>query len=140
MAHATRIPREALVSDPEAVSRARAFLEEYQRATDMIALLQNERSPHSEIPGAKFSASLAQRAEQRAFWEARAKDICRVIDELPPYREKMMLHYHYLLGYTVEAVAEVLDTSRSAAFRLKKRALELVAAVLQRRGALFAAG
>ena len=140
MAHTTRIPREALASDPEAVSRARAFLEEYQRATDMIALLQNERSPHSEIPGAKFSASLEQRTEQRAFWESRAKDICRVIDELPPYREKMMLHYHYLLGYTVEAVAEVLDTSRSGAFRLKKRALELVAAVLQRREQLFAAG
>ena len=140
MAQVKHIPRSERVSDPEAIARARAFLEEYQRATDMLALYENERSIHGEIPGARFSASLEERKQQRVFWEARAKDICHVIDALPAYREKMMLHYHYLLGYTVEAVAEVMDTSRSGAFRLKKRALELVAAALQKRTELFAAG
>ena len=140
MAHTKRIPRRERSSDPTAIARARAFLEEYQRATDILSLLESERSAHADIPGARFSASLAERAEQRAFWEARAKDICHVIDGLPAYREKMMLHYHYLLGYTVEAVAEAMDTSRSGAFHMKKRALELVAAALERRKELFAAG
>lgn len=135
-----RISRENRCTDPEALDMARAFMEDYQRATDMLTLLQNERSVHREIPGAKFSVTPEQRAQQYAFWEARAKEIQGLVDRLPAHREKMMLHYHYLLGYSVEAVAEVLDTSRSGAFRLKKRALEVVAALLQKRPTLFAAG
>ena len=133
-----RIKRSERLDNPDAVARARAYLEDYQRATDMLTLLQNEQSDHNDIPGARFSASLQQRSQQQQFWDARAREICGMIDDLPPYREKMMLHYHYILGYTVEAIAEVMDTSRSGAFRLKKRALELVAAALEKRCPLAA--
>ncbi len=128
----SRTRREERQSDPNAVRAARAFLEDYHRATDMLALLECERGDRYDVPGARFSAALAHRDEQKRQWESRAREVCRLIDDLPPYREKMMLHYHYILGYSVEAAAEALDISRSAAFRLKKRALELVAALLPR--------
>ena len=132
MRETVRIKKEERLFEPAAVRRARAYLEEYQRATDMLSLLQNERDDRYGIPGARFSASLAERTEQATYWEGRAREICTLIDSLPTYREKMMLHYHYILGYTVEAAAEAMEISRSGAFRMKRRALELVAAALAR--------
>lgn len=45
--------------------------------------------------------------------------------------EKLMLYYHYIRGETVEKCGELLGISRSSAFRLKKRALELAFTYLQ---------
>jgi DNA-directed RNA polymerase specialized sigma24 family protein len=126
----TKTRREDRLCDPEAVRGARAFLEEYRRATDMLSLLECEYADRNTLPAAGFSAARAGRMAQKSFWEGRAQAVCDLIDALPPYREKMMLHYHYLLGYSVEATAEAMDISRSAAFRLKKRALEMVAMLL----------
>ena len=121
-------------STPSATTRpdicdARAFLEDYRTATDMLALLESERQD-AHWPGARYSALISGNDTKRTHWEERAREICRLLESLPTYREKMFLHYHYILGYSVEATAEAMDLSRSAAFRLKRRALELVAARL----------
>ena len=124
----SRMRKEELCEDAEALERTKSYLSGYQLAVEMLSLLEDERSADSGHMGA-YSASL--RGEQRAYWERRARDICRLIDAIVPPMEKMLLHYHYILGYTVEATAELLDISRRSAFRMKKRGIALAAARMQ---------
>ncbi len=131
MSQQSRISQEERLCEPSAVRRARAFLEDYQRATDLLTLYEAEQSDRSGLPGVRFSATQEERSRQAAHWRARAQEILHALDELPSYREKILLHYHYILGYTIEAAAEAMDISRSSAFRLKKCALEWMAKRLQ---------
>ena len=66
-------------------------------------------------------------------FEIMEKALLQMLEEIPSYREKMLLHYHYILGYSVESAAEAMDISRSSAFRLKKCGLELLAFLLAQR-------
>ncbi len=60
---------------------------------------------------------------------ARAKmfEIRHFIMEMPNSDEKLLLYYHYIRGESIERCGELLGISRSSAFRMKKRALELAA-------------
>ncbi len=60
-----------------------------------------------------------------AFLQARAYEIKNMVLALPPCPEKLFLNLHYLRGHAVEKCAELMDISRSTAFRLKKRAIAL---------------
>ena len=67
----------------------------------------------SESP-AEFSLARAKMFEIRHF-----------ILDLRNSKEKLLLYYHYVRGETVERCGELLGISRSSAFRLKKKALEM---------------
>jgi DNA-directed RNA polymerase specialized sigma24 family protein len=133
MSQNSKILRSERLCEPDAIRHARAFLEDYQRATDLLSLYECERSDRSGLPGVHFSATRQERADQAAHWRARAQEILQMLEEIPSYREKMLLHYHYILGYSVESAAEAMDISRSSAFRLKKCGLELMAYLLAQR-------
>ena len=51
----------------------------------------------------------------------------RSVSDMPPSKEKLFLHYYYILGYTLETCAEHLGISRRSVFRLKISSLELYA-------------
>ena len=46
---------------------------------------------------------------------------------LPDCREKMLLYYRYLFGYSVEKCAELMDVSRRTAFRIADEAIRFAA-------------
>ena len=50
-----------------------------------------------------------------------------LINSLKNGDEKLFLYYHYIKGQNVERCAELLGISRSSAFRMKRRALVMVA-------------
>ena len=54
-------------------------------------------------------------------------EIRHTVMGIPNCDEKLLLYYHYIKGEPVERCAELLGVSRSSAFRMKKRALEMVA-------------
>ena len=133
MSQNSKIFRSERLCEEGAIRRARAFLEDYQRATDLLSLYECEQNDRSGLPGVRFSASQEERTQQVSLWRARAREILQMLEEIPSYREKMLLHYHYILGYSVESAAEAMDISRSSAFRLKKCGLELMAYLLAQR-------
>ena len=53
--------------------------------------------------------------------------IYRSITDMPPSKEKLLLYYYYIQGYTLEVCAEYIGISRRSVFRLKISALELYA-------------
>ncbi|MBQ7319371.1 MAG: hypothetical protein IJW97_04260 [Clostridia bacterium] len=124
----SKIKTEELCEDASAIARAEGFLNGYQMAAETLGLLEAERNDRASGMMSRFSASL--RAEQIRYWRARARDVCALIDAIAPSTEKMMLHYYYILGYTVEAASEAMDISLRTAFRIKKRALALAASAL----------
>ncbi len=49
------------------------------------------------------------------------------INQLPNCDEKLFLYYHYVKGVTVERCGDMLDISRTGAFRMKERAICIAA-------------
>ncbi len=72
-----------------------------------------------------------------AYLQARAYEIRALILALPPSPEKLFLNLHFLRGHAVEKCAELMDISRSTAFRLKKKAISLFAASLSEKSGNF---
>ena len=58
---------------------------------------------------------------------ARMFEIRHFVMRLENGDEKLLLYYHYIKGQPIEKCAELLGVSRSTAFRIKKRALEMAA-------------
>jgi hypothetical protein len=114
-----------LCTDEQCIAQVKGYLNSYQAAAETLMLLESERQDGWSNAMAKYSAQM--RREQRAYWQARVYRICALVDSVPFPMEKMLLHYHYILGYSVEAAAEAMDVSRRTAYRIKKRALALAA-------------
>ncbi len=57
--------------------------------------------------------------------KAKMFEIRHFVLSLPNSNEKMMLYFHYIKCETIERSGEMLGVSRSTAFRLKRRALEM---------------
>ena len=119
------VSKEELCEDSAAIADVESYLNGYQLAVETLALLESEQQDRDTDAMSGYSAAL--RGEQLAYWRERARGVCALIDAIAPCKEKSMLHYYYILGYTVEAAAEALDISRRTAFRVKKRGLALAA-------------
>ncbi len=57
--------------------------------------------------------------------KAKMFEIRHFVLSLPNSDEKMMLYFHYIKCETIERSGEMLGVSRSTAFRLKRRGLEM---------------
>lgn len=62
-----------------------------------------------------------------ALLKARMIAVRRFVLTLPDCREKMLLYYRYLYGYSVEKCAELMDVSRRTAFRIANEAIRFAA-------------
>lgn len=62
---------------------------------------------------------------------ARMFAVRHLINSLPNSDEKLFLYYHYIKGQAVERCADLFCTSRSSAFRMKRRALIMVAEAMR---------
>jgi len=66
------------------------------------------------------------RGSDRALIELRVGELEREVQALPVGRERMILVLHYFEGNSIERCAELMDVSRSTAFRIHRRALEML--------------
>ena len=63
---------------------------------------------------------------------ARMFGIRHLVNSLPNCDEKLFLYYRYIKGLEVERCGELLGLSRSSAYRMKNRALIMVATALRK--------
>lgn len=61
---------------------------------------------------------------------ARMYEVRHFITEMKNCDEKLLLYYHYIKGNNVDKCAQLLGISRSTAFRLKRRALNMAVEML----------
>ncbi|MBR0449951.1 MAG: hypothetical protein IIX30_03950 [Clostridia bacterium] len=105
--------------DNEETEKMKNYLSGYKLSRDLLTLESYEREflcEHgwsSERPG---ELSLAR---------ARMFEIRNFILSLPNSTEKILLYLHYINCEPIERCASIMNLSRSSAFRLKNRAIEL---------------
>ena len=118
------------MEDIEEKKRAlREYLSGYRFCVDMLQLRQYERihpSAFDEVVDDKLLFG------NEALWRSRMLEIGLLIGSLPNGRAKLMLHYRYIKGLSVERVAGLLGVSRRTGYRLHDKGLMLAALAFER--------
>lgn len=104
----------------EKESKTVAFLESYDLYRRMLGGNRRAR--------AFFETGEAQKSlADDALLKTRMHVVRRFVLTLPDCREKMLLYYRYLFGYSVEKCAELIGVSRRTAFRIAHEAIRFAA-------------
>ncbi len=132
------VPRAAFVTwrDMRENIRGDAMNESLKKAEEMLLeyrLLEKQMNANRyerEFFGRKVTG-------EDVLLQARAYEIRTRVMALPPCPEKLFLSLHFLRGHAVEKCAELMDISRSTAFRLKKKGIALFAVSLSKNQETF---
>ncbi len=108
----------------------REYLCGYQLCLDMLNVRRYERRRKKPF-GETFNGEDILEGNE-AFWRARLFEIEHLISSLRNGREKLILYYHYIRGESIERAADLLGISRRTGYRVHKRGLLTVGAVLLR--------
>ncbi len=114
----------------EKIREVREYLEGYRFCVDMLQLRQYER-----VHPSRFDEPIAEEllSGNEAFWKSRMLEIGLFVGSLPNGRAKLMLHYRYIKGMSVERVADLLGVSRRTGYRLYDKGLALAALLFEKR-------
>jgi hypothetical protein len=118
---------ESLISQAE-IKELDNYLKGYALNVKLLRLDKYERTYFGYKDGDDSAFNDAPLARAKMF------EVRHFIMGMKNSDEKLLLYYHYIRGESVEKCAELLGISRSSAFRLKKRALTMAAAI-RRQGA-----
>ena len=90
---------------------------------------EERKKIHDYLASYRFYRSACEVGKANVCAELRAQSfaIYRSVTDMPPSKEKLLLYYYYIQGYTLETCAEYIGISRRSVFRLKISALELYA-------------
>ena len=116
----------------EAIDRkeVQEYLAGYRFCVEMLQLRQYERVHPSPFPDPLDETLLSG---NEAFWKSRMLEIGMLIGSLPNGRAKLMLHYRYIRGMSVERVSDLLGVSRRTGYRLHDKGLSLAALAMAKR-------
>ena len=113
--------REAEAALLARVEEVRNFLCSYQLCADMLKLRRYERKRAKPFLDPCECDDVLKGSER--FWRARMFSVGALIGSMPNGREKLLLHYHYVHGESIEHIADVLDVSRRTGYRIHEKAL-----------------
>lgn len=101
------------------------YLESYSVNRRMLQIINYEK----EYFGSKSEKGeyLMAPAGDEVFLKAKMFEVRRFVMSIEDNNCKLFLFYHYIKGESVVHCSELLGISRTSAFRLKNRALELAA-------------
>ena len=111
------------------IAKAQQFLGNYNRWAHMALMCEDERRFHEESKGALFSmlrhedAGEAQRARTKA-------NLVHSIVEMLPFTDYQVIHYHYIIGLSLDRALDSLKIDRSTAYRRQRRGLLRIAQLL----------
>lgn len=106
----------------EQIRNIENYLKEYRFQCHLLRLDRYERDFF------RTPARIGELPSEQPLARAKMYEIRHFLMSLPNSDEKLLLYYHYIKGEPIERCGELLDLSRSSAFRLKKRALAIAAA------------
>ena len=105
----------------EEIEHIKNYLSGYKLFRDLLELEKYEREFITSHPWMKERPGDIMLARAQMF------EIRHFILDLPNSNEKILLYLHYIDCEPIERCANIMNMSRSSAFRLKKRALRLAA-------------
>ncbi len=108
-----------LVKHEEGIYATENYLSGYKFCRRMLNLKNYEKRYVETLEWERSFPTELTLAKAKMF------EIRHFVLSLPNSDEKMMLYFHYIKCETIERSGEMLGVSRSTAFRLKRRALEM---------------
>lgn len=119
-----------------AIEAAKDFLSGYRMCVEMLGLNRYERrrigsDRIEEEAAAYLREDLLTR--DASYWQMQMYEVEALLGEIKNGREKLILHYRYLRGMSVERAAALLGVSRRTGYRLHERGLSMVARLLEKR-------
>lgn len=114
-----------MITKEEQIDKVKKFLESYGTNKKMLKMMRYEREYFSEEGDADDSCLIPGGDE--VLIKSRMFEVRRFVANFEDSNCKLLLFYHYIKGFSVEKCAEMMNTSRTSGFRLKKRALALAA-------------
>ncbi len=120
----------------EAVQAAKDFLSGYRMCVEMLGLNRYERRRIGSDLQKDLSLEILREdllAGDEAYWQMQMYEVESLLGEMKNGREKLVLHYRYLRGMSVERAAVLLGVSRRTGYRLHERGLSMVSRLLEKR-------
>ena len=114
----------------ELVEEVRNFLCSYRLCADLLQLHRYERKRAKPFEEEFECDELLDGNE--ACWRARMFAVGSVVAKMKNGREKLMIHYHYIRGESVDHAASLLNVSRRTGYRLHHRGLCSAAVIYER--------
>lgn len=113
----------------EKIQAVKEYLAGYRFCVEMLQLRKYERV-HPSVFDDPIDETLLSGNE--AFWKSRMLEIGLFIGSLPNGRAKLVLHYRYIKGLSVERIADLLGVSRRTGYRLHDKGLFLASFAYER--------
>lgn len=114
--------------------RAMRFLSQFLICDKMKRLRRLERARFAALEQSSTDLPLSELLDADAsVWDARMLEVASLLRSLPPSRERTLLYYRYICNDRFSATADSLGVSLRTAFRIHRRALAMVADVLDAR-------
>ncbi len=112
------------------IAKARCFLNNYRRWAQTALLCDDERVLSKVSDGARFSMQRHQASEEAQHCRKKA-DFVNTVVEMLPFDEYQVIHYHYIIGLSLDRALDSLRMDRSTAYRRQRRALIHIAHLLE---------
>ena len=113
------------------IAAARDYLSGYQLCIDMLNIRRYERKRAKRFGDACHDADILTGSE--AYWRARMYEVEHLISSLRNGREKLILYSHYIKGESIELASDLLGISRRTGYRVHRKGLLTVGAILERK-------
>lgn len=114
-------------NETKEIENVRKYLESYGAAKRLLRMMRYEKEYFSEE--SDESDVMLLPCGDEILLKSKLYEIRRFILNIEDGKEKALLFYHYIKGFSVEKCSEMMNVGRTSAFRIKKRALEKAAVI-----------
>lgn len=113
------------------ITAAKDYLCAYQLCVDMLNIRRYERKRAKRVEEPDVCADILTGNE--AYWRARMYEVEHLIASLRNGREKLILYSRYIKGESIELASDLLGISRRTGYRVHRKGLLTVGAILERK-------
>jgi DNA-directed RNA polymerase specialized sigma24 family protein len=112
----------------EDICAVKKYLEGYGASKSILKMMEYEKEYFADESKAHDDDALIVPGGDEVLLKSKMYDVRRFILGMEDGKEKALLFYHYIRGFSVEKCSEMMGIGRTSAFRLKKKALASAAA------------
>lgn len=118
---------------PKDICAVKKFLEGYGASKNILKMMEYEKEYFADESKSHADDALIVPGGDEVLLKSKMYDVRRFILGMEDGKEKALLFYHYIRGFSVEKCSEMMGIGRTSAFRLKKKALASAAAIFAER-------
>lgn len=111
------------------IAKAQRFLDNYRRWSQMALLFDDEIQMSAYSDGARFSMQRHQESNEAQACRQKANLVNFIVEQLP-FCDYLVIHYHYIIGLSIDRALDSIHIDRSTAYRRQRRGLLRIAQIM----------